>query len=93
MQDILKEEIQPIKNIPGFTPSLVIQPLYEAAIRANSERGGSAAGIEADGPLTGTLILTVHCNSHGGSKREWTRGQGLETVSNGFSCSVQHTMG
>lgn len=54
------EEIQPIKDIPGFTPSLVIQPLYEAAIRANSERGGSAAGIEADGPLTGTLVPTVY---------------------------------
>ncbi|KAJ5270030.1 hypothetical protein N7505_005788 [Penicillium chrysogenum] len=60
MQDILMEEIQPIKEIPGFTPSLVIQPLYEAAIRANSERGGSAAGIEADGPLTGTLVPTVY---------------------------------
>ncbi|KAJ5251130.1 hypothetical protein N7489_001540 [Penicillium chrysogenum] len=60
MQDILMEEIQPIKDIPGFTPSLVIQPLYEAAIRANSESGGSAAGIEADGPLTGTLVPTVY---------------------------------
>lgn len=54
------EEIQPIKDIPGFTPSLVIQPLYETAIRANSESGGSAAGIEADGPLTGTLVPTVY---------------------------------
>lgn len=55
IQDIMIEEIQSIKKMPGFFPNLVIQPLYEAAIRAGKERGGNAAGIDADGPLTGTF--------------------------------------
>ncbi|BCS23572.1 uncharacterized protein APUU_40016S [Aspergillus puulaauensis] len=60
LQDILIEELQPIKSISGFSPSLAIQPLYEAAVRANHERGGSAAGIQAEGPLTGMSQTTSH---------------------------------
>ncbi|CAI7658181.1 unnamed protein product [Penicillium viridicatum] len=56
MQDILIEESGSIKNIPGFAPSLVIQPVYEAALRANKQRGGSASRIEADGPLSVVLF-------------------------------------
>ncbi|CAG8910150.1 unnamed protein product [Penicillium egyptiacum] len=58
LQDILIEELQPIKTISGLSPSLVIQPLYEAAVQANRERGGSAAGIQAEGPLTVVLFNT-----------------------------------
>lgn len=47
------EEVQSIEKPPGLHPSLVIQPLYEAAISASKDRGGSAAGIDASGPLTG----------------------------------------
>jgi hypothetical protein len=60
VQDILIEELQPIKSIVGLSPSLVIQPLYEAAVRANHARGGSAAGIQAKGPLTGTSQKCSH---------------------------------
>lgn len=49
------EELQSVKKTPGFLPNLVIQPLYEASIRISKERGGSAAGLDADGPLTGML--------------------------------------
>lgn len=54
------EELQPIKSISGFSPSLVIQPLYEAAVWANHERGGSAAGIQAKGTLTGMSQIRPH---------------------------------
>lgn len=52
IQDIFAEELQPIKDIIGFSPNVIFQPLYEAAVRAGRERGGSALGIEAEGPLT-----------------------------------------
>ena len=48
-------ELQSVRTVPGFHPNLVIQPLPEAAISAGKKRGGSAAGIDADGPLTGML--------------------------------------
>ncbi|EXU95667.1 FAD/FMN-binding dehydrogenase [Metarhizium robertsii] len=57
VQDILIEELQSCKAVPGLLPSIVTQPIYEEAIRANSDRGGSAAGLEAEGPLTGKLHL------------------------------------
>lgn len=53
IQDIMADEIQSVKGASGFFPNLVIQPLYEGAIRAGKQRGGSAGGTEADGPLTG----------------------------------------
>lgn len=49
----MAEEIQSVKGTPGFFPNLVTQPLYEAANRAGRQRGGSAGGTDADGPLTG----------------------------------------
>ncbi|KAJ6030669.1 uncharacterized protein N7446_000269 [Penicillium canescens] len=59
IQDIMVDEIQSIKGAPGFFPNLVIQPLYEGAIRAGKQRGGSAGGTEADGPLTAVLLTTL----------------------------------
>lgn len=53
IQEIMMEEIESVQFVPGFHPNLVLQPLYEAAIHAGKQRGGHAAGIEADGPLTG----------------------------------------
>ena len=49
----MREESQSVKTTPGFFPHLVLQPVFEGSIRAQKERGGSAAGIDADGPLTG----------------------------------------
>lgn len=49
----MAEELQSVKKTPGLSPNLVIQPLYEGAIRAGKQRGGSAGGTDADGPLTG----------------------------------------
>ncbi|GMG30796.1 unnamed protein product [Aspergillus oryzae] len=43
IQDIMAREIQSLKKAPGFYPNLVIQPLYEAAIRSGKQRGGNAA--------------------------------------------------
>lgn len=53
--DIMSEEIQPIKQMAGFFPNVIFQPLFEGAIRAGHERGGNALGINADGPLTSKL--------------------------------------
>ncbi|KAE8382346.1 hypothetical protein BDV26DRAFT_288632 [Aspergillus bertholletiae] len=61
IQDIMAQEIQSLRTARGFYPNLVIQPLYEAAIRAGKERGGNAAGINADGPLTGMYKTNVPC--------------------------------
>lgn len=55
IQDIMLEEARSVRGTPGFFPNLVIQPLYEGGISAGKARGGSAAGIEADGPLTSTF--------------------------------------
>jgi hypothetical protein len=52
VQDIMQEELQPVKMVSGFSPNAIFQPLYEAAVRAGRDRGGNALGIEADGPLT-----------------------------------------
>ena len=54
VQNVMMEELESVKTVPGFHPNLVLQPLYESTIRAGRQRGGNAAGIEADGPLTGT---------------------------------------
>jgi hypothetical protein len=55
IMDIMLEEMQPIKQVAGFFPNVIFQPLYEGAIRAGRERGGNALGISADGPLTSKL--------------------------------------
>ncbi|CAI7567958.1 unnamed protein product [Penicillium pancosmium] len=52
IMEIMAEEIKPIKQLAGFLPNVIFQPLYEGAIRAGHERGGNALGINADGPLT-----------------------------------------
>ncbi|KAF5859001.1 hypothetical protein ETB97_003492 [Aspergillus alliaceus] len=63
LQGIMAEEIQSIKKSPGFYPNLVIQPLYEAAIRAQKDRGGSATGIAANGRLTVVLLTALWENA------------------------------
>ncbi|KAK2594179.1 hypothetical protein QQS21_008118 [Conoideocrella luteorostrata] len=57
LQDFLMEEASSIKDVQGFRPNIVIQPLYEAVIRSGKERGGNAAGIDANGPLTLVLFI------------------------------------
>lgn len=66
---IMKEEIQPIKNVSGFFPNVISQPLTYGVVVAGKERGGNAVGID-DGPLTGELrtgsvknILIIHSDS------------------------------
>lgn len=59
LQNIMMDEIQAVKSVPGFFPNLIFQPLYEAAIQAGKEGGGNAAGIDADGPLTGMSELLL----------------------------------
>ncbi|KAJ5462642.1 FAD linked oxidaseN-terminal [Penicillium sp. IBT 31633x] len=63
IQEIMMEEIESVQFVPGFHPNLVLQPLYEAAIHAGKQRGGHAAGIEADGPLTVVLLTVLWENS------------------------------
>lgn len=55
----MAQELQPLKKASGFFPNLVIQPLYEGAIRAGKERGGNAAGIDSDGPLSGMCKTNI----------------------------------
>ncbi|CAN8103174.1 unnamed protein product [Discula destructiva] len=49
--NIYREEIQPVKNLTGFTSSIVVQALHINAINAMKSRGGNALGVESDGPL------------------------------------------
>lgn len=51
--EIIEEEIEPVKKMAGFLSNVMFQPLFKNAVRAGRERGGSALGIEAKGPLTG----------------------------------------
>lgn len=52
IQEIAMEEIEPVRQTPGFSSSVIFQPLHENAIREGKKRGGNALGIESDGPLT-----------------------------------------
>lgn len=57
---IFEEEVEPVRNTPGFsTPAIVIQTLPEAVFAAAQERGGNALGVESptDLPL-GLALLT-----------------------------------
>jgi hypothetical protein len=78
MQDIMVDEIQAVKTVPGFYPTLLFQPLYEAAIHAGRDRGGNAAGIDAEGPLTGTVNLLL---------------QKVCFISDCLSCSIDRALG
>ena len=53
---IMAEEIDTIKDVPGFFPNVIFQSLFEGAIRAGHERGGNSLGIDTEGPLTSELI-------------------------------------
>lgn len=64
IQDIMLSELQSVKGAPGFFPNLVTRRIYESAIHASKERGGSCAGVDADGPLTGTRDLIIHAHEH-----------------------------
>lgn len=44
-----------VQNVSNFTPNVIFQALHENAILAGKERGGSALGLESDGPLTGKV--------------------------------------
>ncbi|KAJ5632209.1 hypothetical protein N7490_008548 [Penicillium lividum] len=59
---IMAEESQPIKQVAGFFPNVIFQPLYEGVIRAGHERGGNALSIDANGPQT-ICFLTVRWNN------------------------------
>jgi hypothetical protein len=64
---IMAEELDSIKDVPGFFPNVIFQPLYEGAVRAGHERGGNALGIDAEGPLTSELRCErrpVPCEAH-----------------------------
>jgi len=53
--EILVEEVTPIKNITGFVPGVVLQPISRSAIQKMKKRGGNALGIAQsgeEGPLT-----------------------------------------
>ncbi|KAJ5778582.1 hypothetical protein N7520_001828 [Penicillium odoratum] len=63
IMDIMAEESRPIKQVAGFFPNVIFQPLYEGVIRAGHERGGNALGIDADGPLTICLLTVKWINS------------------------------
>lgn len=60
IMEIMAEEMKPIKQVTGFFPNVIFQPLYEGAIRAGRERGGNALGINADSPLTSKLPAPVN---------------------------------
>ncbi|EKG14375.1 hypothetical protein MPH_08466 [Macrophomina phaseolina MS6] len=55
---IFAEEVATVKSTPGFSPSVVIQPIHQNAIAIAKERGGNALGLESanGGPLTLALL-------------------------------------
>ncbi|KAJ4262897.1 hypothetical protein NW762_006510 [Fusarium torreyae] len=78
MQDILVQEARSVNEIVGLQTGLVIQPIYEAAIKNGKNRGGNAAGIESDGPLTVVLFSTRWVNAEDDDKanelaRSWVK--------------------
>ena len=57
--DIYKEEVMKIKDVKGLMPSLVVQPIYQNAMRLMAKRGGNALGLakEAEkGPMVIFLL-------------------------------------
>lgn len=59
MINIFEQETRRLKDIPGFSATIVTQPLHTASIEAMKLRGGNPVGVEADGPLTGTFELNL----------------------------------
>lgn len=50
--DIFFEEIDPIKDIAGAIPALIMQPISKDTISRFSRNGGNALGLaDAEGPL------------------------------------------
>ncbi|ETS79957.1 hypothetical protein PFICI_07486 [Pestalotiopsis fici W106-1] len=56
--DVFEDEVSQVKDIPGFTSSVVVSALHINAIKAMEARGGNALGVESDGPLD-IALLTV----------------------------------
>ncbi|KAF2123435.1 FAD-binding domain-containing protein [Dothidotthia symphoricarpi CBS 119687] len=58
---IFREQTEPFKTIEGLNPRLITYPISSAAIRAMSDRGGNALGLnDIKGPLFMTLLSTAY---------------------------------
>ncbi|KAH6654804.1 FAD binding domain protein [Truncatella angustata] len=55
---IYRDEVEGVKNVAGFSSSIVVQALHLNAIQAMKNRGGNALGVESDVPLT-VVLLTL----------------------------------
>jgi hypothetical protein len=56
--DIWIQEVEPITQVPGLFPNLVIQPISQISSVGIEKNGGNPFGfIGDDGPITGMLLL------------------------------------
>ncbi|CAH0046905.1 unnamed protein product [Clonostachys solani] len=53
---IFQEEVERVKSVQGFRPSVVTQALHVNAIKAMRQRGGNSLGVESAGPLNFVLL-------------------------------------
>jgi hypothetical protein len=63
--DIWLEEMEPITEVPGLFPNLVIQPISQISSVGIKKNGGNPFGFtEDDGPIAGMFcILSLHFSS------------------------------
>ncbi|KAJ5712161.1 FAD-binding domain-containing protein [Penicillium malachiteum] len=61
--EIFREEVEAIKTVAGLVPHFICYPMQKNTIRAMSQRGGNALGINTEGPLLIILISTGWSNS------------------------------
>jgi hypothetical protein len=61
--NLYQATVETYKHIPGFTLSLVFQPMSKRLLQASAARGGNSLGLSPDrGPLLINLINSVHTN-------------------------------
>lgn len=58
--DIFSQEVELIKQTPGFTASVVVSALHINAIKAMKVRGGNALGVESDESLDSRCSCSIH---------------------------------
>lgn len=63
VHELFNKTVEKYKSIPGFTLSLVFQPLSKHLLQQSASRGGNSLGLSPDrGPLLINLLNSVHSN-------------------------------
>ncbi|KAL8950866.1 MAG: hypothetical protein Q9222_003120 [Ikaeria aurantiellina] len=63
IRELWLKAIKPLEGLPGFTLSLVFQPLTKGVLTKSADRGVNSLGLSPDdGPLVIVLLNSVHNN-------------------------------